>query len=39
MSHDHSHETGSRKRLAAVFCIVLVIFALQVFGSIWTGSL
>ena len=39
MSHDHSHETGSRKRLAVVFCIVLVIFAFQVFGSIWTGSL
>lgn len=39
MSHDHSHDTGSRKRLAVVFCIVLVIFAFQVFGSIWTGSL
>ena len=39
MSHDHSHGAGSRKRLAIVFCIVLVIFAFQVFGSIWTGSL
>lgn len=39
MSHDHSHASGSRRRLATVFGIVLVIFVFQVFGSIWTGSL
>ncbi|WP_309133105.1 cation diffusion facilitator family transporter [Brevibacterium sp.] len=39
MAHDHSHATGSRRRLAAVFTIVAVIFVFQVIGSIWTGSL
>ncbi len=39
MAHDHSHATGSRRRLAAVFVIVAAIFVFQVIGSIWTGSL
>ncbi|MCF2586640.1 cation diffusion facilitator family transporter [Brevibacterium sp. UCMA 11752] len=39
MAHDHSHSSGSRRRLAIVFGIVLVIFVFQVIGSIMTGSL
>lgn len=39
MSHDHSHGTGSRRKLAIVFSIVLCITIFQVIGSIWTGSL
>lgn len=39
MAHDHSHDSGSRRRLAIVFGIVLVIFVFQVIGSITTGSL
>lgn len=39
MAHDHSHVTGSRRRLAAVFGIVAAILVFQLVGSILTGSL
>lgn len=39
MAHDHSHSTGSRRRLATVLSIVLGIFVFQLIGSAITGSL
>lgn len=39
MAHDHTHTTGSRRRLGAVFAIVAAIFVFQLIGSIVTGSL
>ncbi|WP_166974748.1 cation diffusion facilitator family transporter [Brevibacterium atlanticum] len=39
MAHDHAHSTGSRRRLGAVFAIVVAIFVFQLIGSVVTGSL